>query len=121
MSFVKKDLDDFARGDTWTTKFTLTDANDVAIDITGFTFWLTLKTLKTDADPGVAQVETAAGSPDAALGIIFMTISNTVTNNLAPGKYHYDLQQVDDQSPPNIQTLLIGRVTVATDITRSIA
>ena len=120
MSFRTKDLTSFARGDTWTLKFTITDTNSQPIDITGLTFWLTLKQNADDPDPGDAQVSTVAGSPDSNQGIVYVTFPASVTNGLAVGTYNYDLQQVDSSvSPAQINTLLIGKVKVAKDITRT--
>jgi hypothetical protein len=119
MSFTSYDLKPFARGDTWTTKFTVTDANDNPIDITGLTYWLTLKTNTDNADPGAAQVSSIATSPDSNSGIVYMTMQPSTTGTLTPGTYKYDFQQVDNQSPAVVSTLLIGKVRVAADVTRT--
>jgi hypothetical protein len=118
MAFKRKDLEEFARGDDWTLKITLVDSNNQIIDITGNSYWMTLKSDPANADPGDAQIgPIVAGSPDAANGIIYMTFPKAQTSILTPGSYHYDFQQVDDQG--NVQTLLLGKVKVAADITRS--
>ena len=117
MSFVYKNLEAFARGDDWTVRFSFTDENNNPIDITGNTYWMTLKVNKDDPDPGVAQVAFVASGANALAGIIFMSFESAVTNTLTPGTYHYDLQEVD--SVDNVYTLLIGKVKVVKDITRS--
>ena len=121
MAFKSLDLSPFARGDTWTTKFTLTDSSNTPLDITGFTYWLTLKINQDDADPGVAQQSVLATGTDATNGIVYITFQPSVTYTLTPRRYYYDLQQVDPTSgsPAQITTLLIGKVKVATDITRT--
>lgn len=119
MSFTSKDLKPFARGDTWTTKWVVADANDVPIDVTGLTFWLTLKSNTDDADPGAAQVSVVASSPDSNSGIVYTTMQPSATGTLTPGTYKYDFQQVDNQSPAVVSTLLIGKVRVAADVTRT--
>ena len=121
MAFKSLDLSPFARGDTWTTKFTLTDSSNTPLDITGFTYWLTLKINQDDADPGVAQQSVLATGTDATNGIVYITFQPSVTYTLTPRRYYYDLQQVDPTSgsPTQITTLLIGKVKVATDITRT--
>lgn len=117
MGFQRKDLNPFARGDDWTLKFTITDANDAPINITGYTFWFTMKLDPDAADPGDAQVTATSGSPDAANGILYVTVPKAITNSLVPGTYSYDLQQKDTLN--NIETLLLGKVKVAKDITRT--
>lgn len=117
MAFIKKDLKSFARGDDWTLKFTFTDTDGVPINITGYTFWMTLKSDPDAVDPGSAQVTATSGSPDAANGILYVTIPKAQTNSLTPGTYNYDLQQKDASN--NVQTVLLGKVKVAKDITRS--
>ena len=118
MALTKKDLKDFARGDDWTIKFTLRQSSGQALDITGFYYWMTLKSNIDAADPGDAQVgPISAGSPDAASGIIYITFPKTQTAILTPGTYHYDLQQVDNLG--SVQTLLIGKVKVVKDVTIS--
>jgi len=118
MPFTRRELSPFARGDDWTLKFTLRDGQGATLDITGYSYWMTLKKDADSADPGDAQIgPISAGSPDASNGIIYMTFPKATTYDLIPGSYHYDLQQVDDQG--NVQTILLGKVTVAKDITRS--
>ena len=118
MAFTKRDLEPFARGDDWTIKFTLRQSGGQILDITGYSFWMTLKSDIDAADPGDAQIgPISAGSPDATSGILYMTFPKAVTANLTPGTYHYDLQQIDDLG--NVQTLLIGKVKVAKDVTIS--
>lgn len=121
MAFERRDLSDFARGDDWTIKFTLRDnETKLPIDITGFSFWMTLKADIDAADPGDAQIgPIVAGSPDATSGIIYITFPKAVTGSLTPQTYNYDLQQVDDQG--TVQTLLIGKVKVVKDVTLSIS
>ena len=119
MAFVKKDLKPFARGDDWTLKFTITNSAGTPVNITGYTFWLTLKANADAADPGDAQVTATSGSPDAANGIVYVTVPKAQTNVLTPGTYNYDLQQKDTNN--NVETLLIGKVKVAKDLTRTFA
>lgn len=117
MSFIKKDLQPFARGDDWTLKFTFANENGTPIDITGYSYWLTLKLDPDLADPGNAQIRGTSGSPDAANGILYLTIPKAQTSNLVPGTYNYDLQQQDVSN--NVRTVLLGKVKVVKDITRT--
>jgi len=118
MALTRRDLSEFARGDDWTIKFTLRDSQNQVLDITGYSYWMTLKSNADDADPGDAQIgPVSAGSPDAVNGIIYMTFPKAQTDTLVPGTYNYDLQQVDGSG--NVHTILLGKVKVAKDITRS--
>jgi hypothetical protein len=116
MSYTQRDLDPLVRGDDWTLKLTLTTGGS-ALNITNYTFWFTLKTNVDDADPGALQVTATSGSPDAEAGILYINVPKSLTNELLSGTYNYDVQQVDELS--NVQTLLIGKVKVVKDITRS--
>jgi hypothetical protein len=113
------DLNTFVRGDTWTNKFAFTDENNAAIDITDNVYYLTLK-----ADPEVtdlnadAQATVTATGADALAGIVYVVFSSAQTAALSPGKYFYDLQQVDDGQ---VSTLLLGKVKVLRDITLAIS
>ena len=93
------------------------------LDITGYTFWFTLKSNVEDADPGALQVtatpSTATSPTEASQGILYINASKTLTDGLAPGTYNYDVQQIDGSN--KVQTLLIGKVKVVKDITRSIS
>ena len=120
MSYTSRDLSPLVRGDDWTIKLVLT-SDGSALNITGNTYWLTLKENIDDADPGALQVtatpDVSTSPTEASQGIIYIKASRTVTNTLAAKTYNYDVQQVD--SSGNVQTLLIGKVKVVKDITRS--
>lgn len=118
MAFKRKDLKDFARGDDWTVRCTIRDAEGQIVDITGYSYWMTLKSDVSSADPGQAQVgPVVAGSPDASSGIIYITMPKSQTASLAPGVYNYDIQQVDLSG--DVTTLLLGKLNVVADITIS--
>lgn len=120
MSYTSRDLSPLVRGDDWTIKLVLT-SDGSALNITGNTYWLTLKENIDDADPGALQVtatpDISTSPTEASQGIIYIKASRTDTNTLAAKTYNYDVQQVD--SSGNVQTLLIGKVKVVKDITRS--
>jgi hypothetical protein len=122
MSYTQRDLSPLVRGDDWTLKLVLTSDNSV-LDITGYTFWFTLKANVDDADPGALQVtatpDTSGNPSEASQGILYIRASRTLTDTLQTQNYNYDVQQVDDEG--NVQTLLIGKVKVVKDITRSIS
>ena len=117
MSYTTKDLPSLVRGDDWTLKLNVASGGS-PVDITGYTFWMTLKSDIDMADPGDLQVTATQSDPvDAAAGIIYITAPKEQTSLLDPATYNYDVQQVDALG--NVQTLLIGKVKVVRDITRS--
>lgn len=122
MSYTSRDLSPLVRGDDWTIKLVLT-SDGSALNITGNTYWLTLKENIDDVDPGALQVtatpDISTSPTEASQGIIYIKASRTDTNTLVAKTYNYDVQQVD--SSGNVQTLLIGKVKVVKDITRSTA
>lgn len=109
------DLEDFNRGDTWTTQFTLTDGTN-PIDISGYVFWMTLKLDPEVADAAGVQVSVTASGVDATNGIVYVTFDPTKTEALTPASYYYDAQMVISGA---VTTIMEGRVKVRRDITRS--
>jgi len=117
MTFTSQNLDPLVRGDDWTIKLTLTSGGS-PIDITGYTFYFTLKSDIDVADVSAElQVTATSGSPDAANGIVYIVVDNTDTYSLDPRTYNYDVQQTDDVG--NVTTILIGKVKVEKDVTRT--
>ena len=113
------DLNTFVRGDTWTNKFAFTDESNVAIDITDNVYFLTLKANPEATDlQADAQATVTATGADAVAGIVYLTLSSAQTAALSPGKYYYDLQQIDSGQ---VSTLLLGKVKVLRDITQAIS
>lgn len=121
MSYVNQDLPTQVRGDTWILTFKIVNSSNTAIDITGNNYWLTLKSnidlIDNNAEIQIGPV--AAGSPDSTQGLITITVPSSNTVNLAPGYYNYDLQEVESDNTVN--TLILGKVKVKADVTRSIS
>ena len=120
MSFTARDLDPLDRGDDWTIKLVLKSGSS-PLDITGYSYKFTLKANIDDADPGALQLSATPSvldSPtEASQGILYITATDTQTDPLEARTYNYDVQQKD--STGKIQTLLIGKVKVVKDVTRS--
>jgi len=78
------------RGDDVTLNLAFKDADGVAINITGYTVFLTLKRNKYDADAAAAisKTITAHSDPTAGLTVISLTAAETAALN---GTYYYDL------------------------------
>jgi len=116
MSYTSKDLSPLVRGDDWTIKLNITE-NSAVVNITGYEYWLTLKSNIDTADPGQVQVSIVASGANATNGIVYITVPNATTYNVTPGTYNYDVQQIDTAN--KITTILLGKVKVVKDVTRS--
>lgn len=117
MSFTLHDLNPLVRGDDWSIKLVLTQDGSV-LDITGYTYYLTLKSDIDDTDVNAAiQVTASSTGSNATNGILYITADSADTATLEEKTYHYDIQQIDDAGL--IQTLLIGKVRVIKDVTRA--
>lgn len=106
----------FYRGDTLSWPIEIT-RNGAVEDITGWTFFLTIKTAITDGldDAGaVVQVNVTAHT-DAANGLSLVEVSAATLNTLS-GEYFYDLQYKDDAG--KIVTLMYGKMNFDRDVTR---
>lgn len=119
MAYKQKDLSPLVRGDDWVIKLTITSDGQV-VDISGHTFWLTLKEAQDDADPGALQTSIVASGVDATNGIVFVKAPRADTSTVEPKNYYYDIQHLDNTTD-TMQTLLIGRANVVKDITRSVS
>lgn len=112
------ELTPFVRGDTWTNKFTFKDTVGDPIDITGRTYWMTLKLdpESPDLDADAQKVAIASGI-DATDGVVYIVFTPEDTETLTPATYYYDVQEVVDTN--TVITVMTGRVKVLRDITRS--
>jgi len=119
MSYIQQDLVSQARGDTWNFQFLMQDVDGNAIDITGNEYWITLKSdvSLTDAQAELQVGPLAVEAGNASQGILNITIPGVDTNSLTPATYNYDLQEVESNGKVN--TLLIGKIRVKADVTRT--
>ena len=119
MSYIQQDLTPQARGDTWNFQFLMQDTNGAAIDITGNQYWFTLKSdvALTDAQAEVQVGPIVASVPDSTSGKLSIVIPGVSTNSLEPKTYNYDVQEVT--SLGIVSTLLIGKIRVKADVTRT--
>ena len=115
--YTEKNLDNQVRGDTWVLTFNIQTSAGAPEDITGNDYWLTLKSAFDDTDATAAlQVgPVSAGSPNAANGILTITVLPEDTELLEAKTYFYDLQEVNTSN--EVTTLLIGKVKVVKDVT----
>ena len=107
------------RGDTWNFTIVVTDSASVAVDISAYTFYFTMKTGDiTDGAALIGPISVTTGShSDPVNGTTIITASAAVTDVIVPGRYFYDIQMKDGSG--EITTIISGLVTVKIDYTRA--
>ena len=105
----------WGRGDSDAKGFIVQDDLGVAVDITGFSFKLTVSSDKDPADQVDEQFSITGiiGSPTAGTVSFAPT---TVNTDITPGIYFYDIEQTDAAS--KIKTLIKGKIKIIQDITK---
>ncbi len=103
------------RGDTYAETITVTDTTGAVIDITGYTFKLTV-------DPEKAPVS-AANNLFSITGTILSAVAGTVEfapsapqADQTPGTYYYDIEMVDGAG--RIRTIALDKYIVTQDISK---
>lgn len=104
----------WARGDSDARGFIVQTAAGVVVDITGFTFRLTVNTEKNPA-PGTELFTVTGVITDAVNGKVGFAPSAVQTNQ-TPGTYFYDVEQTDASSL--ISTLIKGKCQIIQDISK---
>lgn len=103
------------RGDDLSWTFNFNDTNGVAIDITGWLVFFTMKEDKDDSDSEAIYqkiIEAQSGSSD---GTITMTIPGEDVNDFV-GPYYYDFQFINASG--GVHTITSGTISFEKDITR---
>lgn len=102
------------RGDTFPIVFNVT-SNGAPVDITGWTFTLTIDPSTTPADAGnnVLQLAGVLTNPTGGVVTFTMTVGEA---DITPGSYHYDVQGVDGASV--IRTFGVAKFVINQDITK---
>ena len=125
---MAKDITDMRVGDEYTLKIDY----GVGVNITGYKFWITLKTAVTDTDlQAVLQYSTVAGNEpadDVLNGIAYIVVPSNIMKTVPAGEYFYDVQaKRPGADGVGIKTLLPkitntdDIVTVFPEITRATA
>ena len=111
------------RNDSLTVTATITDSTGLAVNINGYTAYLTVKTAlntgsDTNDDPGLIQVKIASVSDPTGAGIVTFSLTPTNTNVL-PGNYVYDVQVISPGGA--IYSSVEDNFIIIADVTRSIS
>lgn len=102
------------RGDTTPIELSVTDENDVAVDVTGFSFALTVDPSDRPSDSTNNLFSVAGTITDGPNGLVEFPLTVSEANNV--GGFFYDIQQTD--AAGNDSTIAIGRFTFKQDITK---
>ncbi len=106
----------WARGDSDAKGFIVQDSDGVAINITGFSFKLTVNSEKDPLTTDNQQFTVVGALTDAANGKV--AFSPTAANtDIAPATYFYDIEQTDTGAA--ISTLIIAKCLIVQDITKA--
>ncbi len=105
----------WGRGDSDPKGFIIQDSAGAVVDITGFTFTLTVDARKNPDDVTTQQFSLAGTITDGPNGAVSFTPTTTNTN-ITPGTYYYDIQQTDLSAA--IKTLIKGRALIEQDLTK---
>ncbi len=105
----------WARGDSDSKGFVVQDSTGAAVDITGFSFKLTVNSEKDPTTVSNQQFTVVGAITDALSGKVAFSPS-IVDTDIAPGTYFYDIEQTDGSG--KISTLIIGKCIIIQDITK---
>jgi len=105
------------RGDSYPLELTIKNKSDgEVIDLTGYSFILTVDTLKTPPDDTTKVFEVAGVlDADPSTGKVSFTPTTTDTN-IDPASYYYDVQMID--SSGHIRTIAKNKWKLLQDITK---
>src|SRR5687767_10323458 len=103
------------RGDTVPDRITVKDAAGVVINVTGYSFMLTLSSVKAPTDTSTQIMQVSGVITDGPAGTVEFSPTSQ-QSNVTPGKYFYDIQMTDGSG--RIQTIDYGTYTFRQDITK---
>ena len=103
------------RGDTFPMQFTLKDSSGTAIDITGFSFLMTVDPSAAPSDATGNLFQLTGTITDAVNGVFQFPIS-AMQADQTPGEYFHDVQMTD--AGGFIRTIVTGTFTFEQDITK---
>lgn len=105
------------QGADWYINFTYQDSTGTAINLTGYTAALQLRSLPADS---IAALSLSTGSGitiTAATGLIAVHATATQTGAIDAGKYFYDLE-ITQTSTSIVTRIIQGQITVSAQVTR---
>lgn len=100
------------RGDTKPIKFTVKDEDGALVDMTGYSFVLTVDSTKEPADEVTKQFASTGSTPST--GIVSFPFATNDVDLL--GTYYYDAQMTDPLGV--VTTIAAGKIKFKQDITK---
>ena len=104
------------RGDTIPFNLTITDTDDLPVNITGFTLFFTVKEDIADDDANAVVSISQTSHTDPANGLTSLVVPSATTELLSAGEYYWDLQI--KYADGSIQSSYPGVLTVVADVTQ---
>ncbi len=105
----------WGRGDSDAKGFAVQDSDGVAVDITGFSFKMTVNSERNPADQ-VNEQFTITGVIGSGVGGLVSFAPSVSDTDITPGTYFYDVEQTDVGGL--IKTLIKGKALIVQDITK---
>lgn len=107
---------EYGYGDDFQTSLTITSEGRVPVDITGYSFVLTVDSNE-DPDDSSTNIFSVTGSIlDAANGVVGFSPTSTNTS-ISPKSYFYDVKMTDDSGRK--RTLIKGKFVITQGITKN--
>jgi hypothetical protein len=104
------------RGDTFANVFAIKDANGDPIDITDYTFKLTVNANRTPEGTATQLFQLTGVLVSPSQGTVKFAPTSEQANQ-PPGTYFYDIQMTDNDGA--VQTLTVGKYVFKQDITKT--
>lgn len=112
------------KGDTFSLRLTVTDADDAANFENGHIFRMEVRDSDTGdpvantADPAVNfTITVTADDDDVTAKYVDLTLSADTMKTMPSGLYVYDVEQKTDDTTPVVSTLIYGTLKINEDIT----
>lgn len=118
-TFEERDLPNVVQGDDIPFTIEWTDANGDPVDITGWTFWITIKESHEDSDADAIVQQTKSSFSSPLEGRANITIDGAETKDESGSKV-YDMQ-VKKGTGGTLTTFLRGNVYIEPEVTEATA
>lgn len=108
---ARRDLTAY-QGDTFAHEIRVVDSDGDPVNVSS---WTVSSQVRKRASYSTAEATFAVNMAQAATGVVVLSLPHSVTADLEPGKYRYDVQRVVSG---NYLTLIYGEFDVVAEVTR---